>query len=114
MTNKIFKKYSILLLVYTVIGRLIGLYGLRLYYTFVDNPKLLPTTVQSFQAFVTAIEFTLQALVVILMLIDMKHRKLIDWLIILITLFNAEIGIVLFIVWAFYNEWTSKYEAQKQ
>jgi phage shock protein PspC (stress-responsive transcriptional regulator) len=33
-------------------------------------------------------------------------------LIILITFFNADIGIILFIVWSFYKEWTQKYEAQ--
>jgi hypothetical protein len=112
MTEKIFKKYLIILLIYTVIVRFIGFYGLRLYYTLADNPKLLPPTVQSFQAFVTAIEFALKVLVVILMLVDIKGKKLIDWLIILITFFNADIGIILFIVWSFYKEWTQKYEAQ--
>lgn len=112
MTKKIFKKYLILLLVYTVVVRFIGFYGLRLYYTLADNPKLLPTTVQSFQAFVTAIEFGLKVLFVIFMLVDVKGKKLIDWLIMIITFFNADIGIVLFIVWAFYKDWTQKYEAQ--
>lgn len=111
MTKKIVKKYLILLLVYTVVVRFIGFYGLRLYYTLADDPKLLPATVQSFQAFVTAIEFTLKILVVIFMLIDVKGKKPIDWLIITITFFNADIGIVLFIIWAFYKEWLQKYEA---
>jgi hypothetical protein len=114
MTKKIFKKYLVLLLLYTVIVRFIGFYGLRLYYTLADNPKLLPTTVQSFQAFVTTIDFALKGLIVILMVVDVKGKKLIDWLIILLTFFNADIGIVLFIVWAFYKEWTRKYEAQQK
>ena len=113
MTKKIFKKYLIFLLVYTIIVRFIGFYGLRLYYTLADNPKSLPTTVQSFQAFVTTIDLVLKIVVVIFMLVDVKGKKLVDWLIILITFFNADIGIMLFIVWTFYKEWTQRYEAQQ-
>lgn len=112
MTN-VFKKYLVLLIIYTVTVRLIGYYGLRLYYTFADNPKILPATVQSFQSVVTVVEFTLNLFIMILMVVDLKAKKLTDWLIILITFFNADIGIVLFIVWAFYKEWTKKYEAQQ-
>lgn len=112
MTKKIFKKYLILLLVYTVIVRFVGFYGLRLYYTFAENPKLLPATVQSFQAFITAIEFALKVFIVILMWVDVKGKKLMDWLIILLTFFNADIGIVLFIVWCFYKEWAKEYQTE--
>lgn len=61
----------------------------------------------------TFIEFTLNLLIVVLMIIDEKSKKLTDWLIIAITFFNADIGIILFIAWTFYKEWTQRYEAQK-
>jgi hypothetical protein len=113
MTRKMFKKYLALLLIYTVTTRLIGYYGLRLYFTLADNPKMLPGTVQSFQSIVTTLEFVFNLVIVILMIVDIKAKKLTDWLIILLTLFTADIGITLFIVWTFYKEWTQKYEAQQ-
>ena len=111
MTKKVFKKYVIFLAIYAVTIRLIGYYGLRFYYTFADNPKILPTTVQSLQSVLTAVEFTFNLFIMIMMAVDLKEKRLTDWLIILITFFNADIGIVLFIVWSFYKEWSKKYEA---
>jgi hypothetical protein len=113
MTGKIFRKYLALLLIYTVTTRVIGYYGLRLYYTFSDKPKMLPGTVQSFQSIMTAIELIFNLIIVILIITDIKGKKLIDWLVIILTLFTADIGIVLFIVWTFYKEWTQKYGAQQ-
>jgi hypothetical protein len=113
MKSKMFKKYIALLLIYTVTTRLIGYYGLRLYFTFADNPKMLPGTVQSFQSIMTALEFFFNLVIVVLMIVDVKAKKLTDWLIILLTLFTADIGIALFIVWTFYKEWIKKYEAQQ-
>lgn len=113
MTNKILKKYLALLLVYTVTTRLIFYYGLKLYYTFADNPKMLPGTVQSFQSIVTALELVFNLIIVILMMVDIKAKKLTDWLIILLTLFTVDIGITLLIVWTFYKEWAQKYETKQ-
>jgi hypothetical protein len=114
MTSKMFKKYLVLLVIYTVTTRLITYYGLRIYYTLADNPKMLPGTVQSFQSIMTALEFVFSLVIVILMTVDIKAKKLTDWLIILLTLFRADIGIPLFLVWVFYKEWTQKYEAQQR
>jgi hypothetical protein len=94
MTKKVFKKYVIFLAIYA------------------ENPKILPTTVQSLQSVLTAVEFTFNLFIMIMMAVDLKEKRLTDWLIILITFFNADIGIVLIIVWTFYKEWTKKYEAQ--
>lgn len=113
MTSKMFKKYLVLLVIYTVTTRLIAYYGLRIYYTLAESPKMVPGTVQSFQAIMAALEFFFSLVIVILMTVDLKAKKLIDWLIILLTLFRADIGITLFLVWAFYKEWTQKYEAQQ-
>ncbi|MCE2997536.1 MAG: hypothetical protein LW863_18210 [Flammeovirgaceae bacterium] len=88
MTKKVFKKYVIFLAIYAVTIRLIGYYGLRLYYTFAENPKILPTTVQSLQSVLTAVEFTFNLFIMIMMAVDLKEKRLTDWLIILITFFN--------------------------
>ncbi|NOS92440.1 MAG: hypothetical protein HOP30_10995 [Cyclobacteriaceae bacterium] len=103
MTKKIVTKYLIYLLVYVVVVQFIELYWLRLYYTFADNPKLAPTTMATFQAYITILQFVLKVFIVILMWVDVKGAKLIDWLIMAITLFAADIGIVLFIAWTLYQ-----------
>jgi len=110
---KLFKKYVILLLVYEIIIRFVAFYGLRLYYTFADNPKIELATIQVSQAIATSMQLALNVLTAILMLVDLKPKKLAEWLIILITFFNVEIGILLLLVWMLHREWSQKYETRQ-
>jgi archaellum biogenesis protein FlaJ (TadC family) len=114
MMKKIFHKYLVILLVYLVVVRFVGYYGLRLYYTSFDNPQQLPFTAESFQSLLTTITFLFNLFIVIVMLTDSRTKRMTEWLIFIITLFNAETGIVLFIVWTFYEDWVKKHEAQQQ
>ena len=101
--KKVFKKYIILLLVYLVISRVIQPYGLNLYYSSVDNPIGNPNTIELIQSIMTLIGFLINLIFVIFMIIDLKPKKLIDWLIIILSFFSPEIGIILFLLWKYYK-----------
>jgi len=110
--KRILTKYAILLLVYIVIVRFIEPYGLRIYYSMMENPIDNPNTVQTIQSVMTLITFIINLIFVIFMIVDSKSKKLLDWLIILISFFSPESGIAIFIVWQIYKQLTNKYEAQ--
>lgn len=110
--KKILTKYVILLLVYIVIVRFIEPYGLQIYYSTIDNPIDNANTIQTIQSFMTFITFIINLIFVIFMIVDSKAKKLLDWLIIVITFFSPEAGITIFIVWQIYKQLIKKYEAQ--
>jgi heme A synthase len=110
--KKTLTKYVILLLIYTGIVRFLEPYGFRLYYTLSDNPIGNHLTIQTMQSIMTLITFILNIVIVIFMIIDAKSKKLLDWLIMIMTIFSPEIGIVIFLVWQIYKEIIKKYEAQ--
>jgi hypothetical protein len=98
MTKTIFKKYVILLLIYIIVIRVTGQFGLRLYFTFADDPSLTIGSAQAFQSIVTAIQLVMGLIIIVMMIIDSRSKELPDWVIIVITLFTAETGILLFIM----------------
>jgi hypothetical protein len=53
----------------------------------------------------------LNLILAIFIIVDSKQKKAIDWLIVIITFFSAETGIILFAVWQIYKELNKKYEA---
>jgi len=97
-------KYVVLLLVYTIIVRFIEPYGLRIYYSTIENPIGSPQTVQMIQSIMTLVSSIINLIFVIFLIIGSKAKKLLDWLIIVIAFFNPEAGITIFIVWQVYNE----------
>jgi hypothetical protein len=109
--KKLLTKYLVLLLSYTVITRFIEPYAMRLYYTIYNNPQMGSQTIQTIQSISTAFTFLINLVIVILLIIDSKGKKLIDWLIIVISFFSPETGITIFIVWQTYKEFIKKYEA---
>ena len=110
--KKILLKYITLLLIYIVIVRFLQPYGLRIYFSMIENPIDNPNTIQTIQSFMTLVTFIINLIFVIFMIVDSKSKKLLDWLIILITFFSPETGITIFLVWQFYKQWINKYEAQ--
>ena len=110
--KRILTKYAILLLVYIVIVRFLEPYGLRIYYSMIENPIDNPNIIQTIQSVMTLITFIINLIFVIFMIVDSKSKKILDWLIILITFFSPEAGITIFIVWQIYKQLTNKYEAQ--
>jgi len=110
--NKLLIKYLILLMVYVVLVRFIEPYAMRLYFSFSESPHLKPETFQTFQSLMTGITFLINLIFMVYMIIDSKDKIIIDWLIILITLFSPDAGIAIFIVWQIYKELIKKYEAQ--
>lgn len=87
-------------------------YGMRIYFTLEDSPELLPSTIEHFQSILTAVNFVVSLLIVVLMIIDSKGKKAIDWLIFIVTFFSPEPGLSIFIIWQLYKELSNKYEAQ--
>jgi hypothetical protein len=112
--KKILLKYVVLLLIYIVIVRFLQPYGLRIYYSTIENPIDNPNTVQNIQSIMTLMTFIINLIFAVFMTIDSKSKKLLDWLIILITFFSPESGITIFIVWQIYKEIVLKYEAQQR
>ena len=112
--QKLLVKYIILLLIYVFIVRFVEPYGLNLYYSYYSNPSMMPETVNSIQSIFTAITFFIRLIFAILILVDSKDKKSIDWLIALVTFFSAEIGIVLFMLWQFYKEVMDRLKEQEK
>jgi len=112
--KKILTKYVILLLIYIVFVKFLEPYGLRLYYSAIENPIGNPNTIKTIQSFMTLITFIINLVFVIFMIVDSKSKKILDWLIILITFFSPEAGITVFIVWQVYKQLIKKYEAQQR
>lgn len=108
--KKILTKYSILLLIYIALIRFVKPYGLQLYYTLHSQPDMLTETVNTIQTIFITITFLLNLILAIFIIIDSKQKKALDWLIVIITFFSAETGIILFAVWQVYKELNKKYE----
>jgi NADH:ubiquinone oxidoreductase subunit K len=110
--TKILTKYSILLLIYIAFIRFIQPYGLQLYYTLHSQPDLMLETIRTIQSIFISITFLLNLILAIFIVVDSKQKKLLDWLIVIITFFSAETGIVLFVVWQIYKDLKIKYESK--
>ncbi len=112
--QKLLTKYSILLLVYIALVRFAQPYGLKLYYSIYSNPEMMAETVNTIQSIFTTVTFLINLIFVVFILVDSKQKKVVDWLIVVITLFSAETGIALFLIWQIYKELNNKYEAQQK
>jgi hypothetical protein len=112
--ERILTKYATLLLVYIIIVRFLQPYGLQIYYSTIENPIDNPNTIQTIQSLMTLVTFIINLVFVIFLIVDSKAKKLLDWLIIVITFFSPEAGITIFIVWHIYKQLTYKYEAQQR
>jgi len=109
--KKLITKYVIFLLVYTVIVRFLKPYGMNLYYTMHPNPDMIEQTYKTLQSIMLATTFFINLILTVFILVDSKKKKLIDWLVAIITFFSAETGIVIFLFWQTYKELSKKYNA---
>jgi len=112
-TQNLIKKYSILLLIYVVVYYLIYPYGLKIYYSIALEPNFKGETILTIQSIIYTITLLFNLIFAIFVLIDSKQRKLIDWVIVLITLFSVETGIILFLIWQIHKEMNNKNAAQQ-
>lgn len=97
--QKLIKKYSILLFIYVILYYLISPYGFKIYYSLVEEPTMIRETFQTFQSILVAILYFMNLIFAVIVLIDSKEKKIIDWIIILTTLIKIDIGILLFLIW---------------
>ena len=112
--KKILTRYSILLLIYIALIRFVKPYGLQLYYTLHSQPDMLVETINTIQSVFISITFLLNFILAIFIIVVSKQKKALDWLIVIITFFSAETGIILFSVWQIYKELNKKYETQRE
>jgi len=103
-TKKLFKKYSILILIYAIIHYIIQPYGFRIYFSLVAEPKMIKETFNSIQSILVGINYLINFIFATIMLFDTKEKKIINWLIIIITLIKVDIGILLFLQWNIYKK----------
>ena len=85
--SKLILKYSICLLFLVIIERFVQPYALKFYFTIHENPEIMPNTIQQFQSIVMALNFLINLIVTIFMIIDSKNKKGVDWIIFIITFF---------------------------
>ncbi len=101
--QKLIKKYSILLLIYVVLYYLISPYGFKIYYSLIAEPTMIRETYQTFQSILVTIIYLMNLIFTVIIIIDSKEKKTIDWIIILATLIKVDIGILLFLIWQIYK-----------
>lgn len=106
-TKQIIKKYIILILIYVIFRYLIEPYGFRIYYSVFSEPQMIKETFNTVQSILFLITYLINLVFVIIMFIDSKEKKLIEWLILLITLIRVDIGILLFLMWNIYKRNTN-------
>lgn len=106
--KKFLTKYLILLLAYIVVVRFVEPYAMKLYYTIFSSPNTGSQTIQTIQSIIAVFNFFINLIIVFFLIIDSKQKKIIDWLIIVITFFSPESGITIFIVWQTYKELISE------
>ena len=106
-------KYSILLLIILMIERFVEPYAMKLYYSINNSPNLMPETIEQFQSIVMSVNFLFNLIIVILMIIDSKNKKSIDWIIFIITFFSSDVGVPIFFIWQIYKDLNNKYEAPR-
>jgi len=112
--KKTLTKYSVLLLIYVVLNRFVNSYGLQIYYTLHSQPEMIPDDIRTIQSAFITITFLFNLILATFILIDSKQKRFIDWLIVIITFFSAETGIVLFLIWQIFKEINKKYETQQK
>jgi hypothetical protein len=74
-----------------------------LYYS-IGIPEITEATVQTIQSIILAASFLLRIIVAIFIYVDARKKVAIDWFILVITIFYAEIGILAFLIWQIYKE----------
>lgn len=110
-TNKIISKYIFILLIYVIITNFIQPYGLKLYFSLASPPEMVLNNVNLISKLIITTSYLLNLIIIIFVLFDAKQKKLIDWMIIIIILFSAEIGILAFLIWQIYKTEKIKYDA---
>ena len=112
--NKRIVKYLILLLAYIVVVRFVEPYAIKFYFIGVGIPDATAKSVVAFQAMVTSFELLINLILAVFLIVDTKNKRIIDWLIIVITFFSPESGISIYIVWQFYQELSIKPKTDDQ
>jgi len=101
--KRVLTKYLILILIYQVIVYVIEPYALKFYFSMSKNPGMGPESVEVFQSSLLVISSLMNFIFAIFILVDSKGKKIIDWLIIAITVFSPVTGVTFFFIWQIYK-----------
>lgn len=112
--ENLLKKYSILLLIYVILYYVIQPYGLKIYYSTALQPNFKAETIQVIQSIIYLVTLLVNFIFVIIVFIDSKQKILIDWVILIITLFSVETGLILFLIWQIYKKMNNENAAQQK
>ena len=113
-TKRFVTKYLILLLIHIILFQIIRTYGLSLLLSLVYDPQVDHNFAEKFQYVITGINIVFNLLFVIFIIIDVRAKKAADWLIIVITLFSAQTGLLLLICWRLYNDYIENTRPNKR
>ena len=102
-SNRLILKYVWILLSYVFLVRFVRPYGLQLYISIAQNPEGTPYTYNSIQSYLAGTTFLISLIATIFVLIDSKNKRVLEWLIIIMTFFFTELGIVMFLFWQLYK-----------
>ena len=98
LTRKILIKYSIFIIISYLITHFLYSLVFKIYYNFSSNPDLISNEINVIQNILSSISFLFGIVVALFMFFDLKGKKILEWLIIVISIFYTEIGVVLFLI----------------
>lgn len=98
LTRKIFIKYIIFIIISYLITRFSYSLVFKIYFNLSSKPDLTSNEINVIQNILSSISFLFGIVVAIFMMFDLRGKRLLEWLIILITIFYTEIGVVLFLI----------------
>lgn len=98
LTRKIFIKYIIFIIISYLITRFSYSLVFKIYYNFSSKPDLTSNEINVIQNILSSISFLFGIVVASFMFFDLKGKKILEWLIIIVTIFYTEIGVVLFLI----------------
>lgn len=101
--RKLLSKYAFILLIYVILIHFVQPYGLRFYYSLAEGSQITSYTLATIQSFLFALTLLLNLIIMLIVLVDSKQKRLLDFLIAFVILFSAETGVILFLIWQTYK-----------
>lgn len=108
LTRKILIKYSVFIIIYYLITQFLYSFIFKLYFNFFNNPEITSNNITIIQNILSSISFLFGIAVAIFMMFDLKGKRLLEWLVILITIFYTEIGVVLFLILCVFKDYENE------
>jgi len=100
--KKIFTKYLILITIYLISSHLLFSLGFKIYYNIVENPEDISSNAfNMFDMIISSISALLKIVIAIFLIVDLKRKRLLEWLIVIIAILYPSIGVGFFLLHRF-------------